>query len=67
MGQFNNVLKDKIDLVFERKTYRLNTDKIKTLEDVKEVLDGLNISITIQNGITSHKGYDFDKLLKYMD
>lgn len=50
----------------EVKTYKLNTDKIKTLEDVKNILKYLNISITVQGGIIGHKGYDLN-ILKYMD
>lgn len=50
----------------EVKTYKLNTDKIKTLEDVKNILKYLNISITVQGGVISHKGYDLN-ILEYMD
>lgn len=47
--------------------YKLNLDKINTLEDVKEILGALNIKITVTNGIISHQGYDIDVLMKYMD
>lgn len=55
-----------INLNNEYKTYKLNVDKINSLEDVKEVLDGLNISLTIKSGCTTSK-FKLDKLLKYMD
>lgn len=51
----------------ETKEYKLNLDKIKTLEDVKEVLGALNIRVTITGGIVSHNGYDVNKLMKYID
>lgn len=50
----------------EIKTYKLNTDKINTLEDVKKILKYLNISITVQGGVSSHNGYDLN-ILEYMD
>lgn len=50
----------------EVKTYKLNTDKIKTLEDVKNILKYLNISITIQGDVCSNNGYDLN-ILEYMD
>lgn len=36
---------------------RLNTDKIKTLDDVKRVLEFLDIAITLEEGVTV-KGFD---------
>jgi hypothetical protein len=50
----------------EVRTYKLNTDKIKTLKDVKNILKYLNISITVQGGLVCHKGYDLN-ILEYMD
>ena len=50
----------------EVKTYKLNTDKIQTLEDVKNILKCLNISITVQGDVCSHNGYDLN-ILEYMD
>lgn len=49
------------------KEYKLNLDKINTLEDVKEILGALNIKITVSDGIVSHQGYNIDTLMKYMD
>lgn len=49
------------------KTYRLDLDKIKTLEDVKKILGALNIEITIKDGIISDNKYDMNILMKYMD
>ena len=44
-------------------TYKLNVNKIKTLDDVKNVLDALNIKVTVQEGFTSEK---YEKLKPYL-
>lgn len=43
--------------------YKLDIDKIKTLEDVKKVLDALDIQITLRQGLTSNK---YEKLKDYL-
>lgn len=64
--QASNVQIGKINIP-ETKEYKLNLDKINTLEDIKEVLGALNIKVTVTDGVMSHHGYDIDVLMKYMD
>lgn len=48
--------------------YKLNIDKIKTLEDAKEVLSALNLKMNIQNGYMSFNiNCNAENLIKYMD
>lgn len=48
--------------------YKLNINKVKTLEDAKEILSALNLQMNIQNGYMSFNiNCTAENLMKYMD
>lgn len=49
------------------KEYKINLDKIKTLEEAKEVLHALNIKIALVDGEILDSEYDMNVLMKYID
>ena len=57
------IMRDTIRIINTSKTYTLDVNKINTLEDVKKVLDGLCIKITLREGLTSDM---YEKLKDYL-
>ena len=63
MDTEQKIMKNTIDMLKTSRTYTLNMDKINTLEDVKNVLHGLNIQITLMEGLTS---IQYERLKDYL-
>lgn len=63
MDKQHEIMKDTIRLINTSTTYTLDISKIKTLDDVKKVLEGLDIKITLFEGIPSDR---YEKLKDYL-
>lgn len=48
------------------KEYKIDTDKITSLEDVKEILGALNLGIKGTSKIMYTNGHNMNKLSKYL-
>ncbi|MFR5470708.1 MAG: hypothetical protein ACLTG7_04180 [Romboutsia sp.] len=55
-----------IDTDYVERIFKINTDKINSLEDVKEILGALDLGIKGTSKIMSTNGHDMDKLSKYL-
>lgn len=63
MNKQAEIMRDTIKRTKTSKTYTLDINTIQTLEDVKKVLDGLNIQITVMEGTTNDR---YEKLKHYL-
>lgn len=63
MNKQAEIMRDTIKIIKTSKTYTLDINTIQTLEDVKKVLDGLNIQITVMEGTTNDR---YEKLKHYL-
>lgn len=63
MNKQAEIMRDTIKRIKTSKTYTLDINTIQTLEDVKKVLDGLNIQITVMEGTTNDR---YEKLKHYL-
>ena len=55
-----------IDTDYVERVFKIDTDKINSLEDVKEILGALDFGIKGTSNIMSTNGHDMDKLRKYL-
>ena len=63
MNKQTEIMIDAIKTMNTSKTYTLDINKIQTLEDVKKVLEGLDIQITVIEGTTNDR---YEKLKYYL-
>ena len=54
------------DTDYVERVFKIDTDKINSLEDVKEILGALDLGIKGTSKIMSTNGHDMDKLSKYL-
>lgn len=66
LEQISSIKKDEIKLP-EIKEYKINLEKIKSLEEAKEVLGALNIRIASMDGEILPNGHNMNVLMKYID
>lgn len=55
-----------IDTDYIERVFKIDTDKINSLEDVKEILGALDLGIKGTSKIMSTNGHDVGKLSKYL-
>lgn len=55
-----------IDTDYVERVFKIDTDKINSLEDVKEILGALDLGIKGTSKIISTNGHDIGKLSKYL-
>lgn len=55
-----------IDTDYVERVFKIDTDKINSLEDVKEILGALDLGIKGTPKIMSTNGHDIGKLSKYL-
>ena len=55
-----------IDTDYIERVFKIDTDKINSLEDVKEILGALDLGIKGTSKIMSTNGHDIGKLSKYL-
>lgn len=63
MNKQTEIMIDAIKTMNTSKIYTLDINKIQTLEDVKKVLEGLDIQITVIEGTTNDR---YEKLKYYL-
>lgn len=63
MNKQAEIMRDIIKTINASKTYTLDMSKINTLDDVKKVLQGLDIQITVTEGTTNDR---YEKLKYYL-
>lgn len=61
-----NWIKHTVDTDYVERVFKIDTDKINSLEDVKEILGALDLGIKGTPKIMSTNGHDMDKLSKYL-
>ena len=57
MSKQNEIMNEVFRVALTSNTFSLDVSKINTLEDVKRVLEGLDIKVTVLNG-TTNKQYE---------
>jgi len=57
------MMKDTMNIINTSKTYTLDISKIHTLDDVKKVLEGIDLKITLMDGTTNES---YEKLKDYL-
>ena len=57
------MMRDTVNIINTSKTYTLDISKIHTLDDVKKVLEGIDLKITLMDGTTNES---YEKLKDYL-